>query len=281
MTRAIRSIREDLGLVDMIIELADARIPVSSRNPDIGGLCGNKLRLLILTKADLADEKRLKPFIESSRGEGTDTLSVSLRSASARKEILRHIDSICQAKRERDKKRGLLNRPVRALVAGIPNVGKSTLINLLAGKSAARTGNKPGVTRGKQWIQTGKDLLLLDSPGLLWPRTGDTEAGELLAVTGSMNDDRFDMTEMAAILIRKLELGYPDAIGMRYGIEVSAGEHSQDILEKIAKNRGFLGTGGTPDIYKAAGALIDDLRKGKLGGVVLDGLGEEQHETGD
>ncbi len=281
MTRAIRSIREDLGLVDMIIELADARIPVSSRNPDIGDLCGNKLRLLVFTKADLADEKRLRGFIEVSKGEGIETLSVSLKSSSARSEILKKIDSICREKRERDKKRGLLVRPVRALVAGIPNVGKSTLINLLAGKSAAKTGNKPGVTRGKQWIQTGKDLLLLDSPGLLWPRTGDTEAGELLAVIGSMNDDRFDMTGIAAILLKKLELGYPSAVNDRYGIEVTASDNSQEILEKIAVKRGFLGAGAVPDINKAAGALIDDMRKGKLGGIVLDGLGEEEHETGD
>ncbi|MCR5676234.1 MAG: ribosome biogenesis GTPase YlqF [Lachnospiraceae bacterium] len=290
MTAAIRMMRESLSQVDLVIETADARIPQASRNPDIDDLCRNKARLLVLCKADLSDPNALKTWTAHYRREGLTVTAVNARSAGSKKALLNAVNEASREKRERNARRGIKNQAIRALVAGIPNVGKSTIINLLAGRSAAKTGNKPGVTRGEQWIQAGSGLQLLDSPGILWPKIGDPDAGEMLALIGSMNDDNLDETALACALIRRLEQYYPDAVPQRYfsATNVRADRSSKrpendpvfppaghadetyEVLERIATVRGCIGEGGKLLVSRAAQILLDDFRSGKLGGILLE-----------
>ncbi len=271
MTAAIRSMREDLKLIDLVIELADARIPAASRNPDIDELCRGKARLLIYGKADLADPAMLAEWIRYQRAGGITAISADVRSAGALKTIRAAIDEASAPLRIRNEKRGLKNQAVRALVAGIPNVGKSTFINLLAGRKAAKTGNKPGVTRGRQWIATGKGLQLLDSPGILWPRIGDPDTGELLAVIGSMNDENLDPEALARAILARLDRIAPEAVMTRFSLpEEARAVPPEEKLSLIAEKRGFLGEGGRLLTSRAAEVLIDEFRKGRLGGFVLE-----------
>ena len=205
MTKAKRQMQEDLKLIDLIIELVDARVPISSRNPDIDSLGQNKARLILLNKADLADERQNEAWKEYFQNRGFHVVKVDSRSGAGMKQVHAMIQEACRDKIERDKKRGIKNRPVRAMVAGIPNVGKSTFINSFAGKACTKTGNKPGVTRGKQWIRLNKNVELLDTPGILWPKFEDQKVGERLACIGSIKDDLLNMEEAALILITYLK----------------------------------------------------------------------------
>ncbi len=255
MTKAKRMMEENIKLIDIVIEVLDARIPMSSRNPDIDTLGKNKSRLILLNKSDLADEK-----------------------------INQVVKLACKEKIERDRKRGILNRPVRAMVAGIPNVGKSTFINSYAKKACTKTGNKPGVTKGKQWIKLGKEIELLDTPGILWPKFEDQTAGFRLALTGSINDDILNVEELAVEFLKFMKEAYPGVIEERYNIKedsikekdlkkIDGIETSENIvynIEQIAKVRGCLLKGGSYDIKKASRQLIDDFRSGKLGRITLD-----------
>lgn len=268
MTKARRMMQENIKLIDLIIELVDARVPLSSRNPDIDELGKNKARLILLNKADLAEDRRNDEWMEYFKKQGYSVVKVNSKKGGGIKSIQSVIQEACKEKMERDRKRGILNRPVRAMVVGIPNVGKSTFINALAGKACAKTGNKPGVTKGKQWIRLNKNVELLDTPGILWPKFEDQEVGIRLAFVGSIKDDILNMEELALTLIGYLKEKYPGVLNARY--EVSEEEENLGVLEGIARARGCLKKGEELDYAKASGILFDDFRSGKLGRITLE-----------
>lgn len=268
MTKAKRMMEENIKLIDIVIEVLDARIPVSSRNPDIDTLGKNKSRLILLNKSDLADEKANQAWKEWFEEKGCFVVEVNSKTGAGIRQINNVVKEACKEKIERDRKRGILNRPVRAMVVGIPNVGKSTFINSYAKKACTKTGNKPGVTKGKQWIKLSREIELLDTPGILWPKFEDQSVGLKLALTGSINDDILNIEELAIEFIKIMKKDYPGVIEERYGIETS-----EDIvynIEEIAKVRGCLLKGGSYDTKKASRQLIDDFRNGKLGRITLD-----------
>lgn len=268
MTKAKRMMQENIKLIDLIIELVDARIPMSSRNPEIDELGKNKARLILLNKADLAEEKRNKEWMEYFREKGFSVVSVNSKKGGGIKSIQGVIQEACKEKTERDRKRGILNRPVRAMVVGIPNVGKSTFINSLAGKACTKTGNKPGVTKGKQWIRLNKQVELLDTPGILWPKFEDQEIGLKLALIGSIKDEILNTEELGAELIGFLREHYPGVLDKKYTITVDKEDYTT--LDRIAKSRHCLVRGNELDTEKAAVLLLDDFRSGKLGRLTLE-----------
>lgn len=268
MTKAIRQMKEDMKLIDLVIELLDARIPFSSRNPEIDTLGQNKARLVLLNKADLADENQNNRWVEYFKEKGIIALKINSKNKQGIKEINNAVSVACREKIERNKKRGILNRPIRAMVVGIPNVGKSTFINAYAGKNCAKTGNKPGVTKGKQWIRLNKNLELLDTPGILWPKFDDQTIGMHLAFIGSMNDHILDISELAYQLIKLLNHLYPNVIRERYSIE--GNDDPLQVMYQIAEARGCKRKGNQPDLEKTSGILLDDFRNGKLGRITLE-----------
>ncbi len=268
MTKAKRMMQEDIKLVDLVIEILDARIPLSSRNPDIDELGKNKSRVILLNKADLADEKCNALWEEYFKAKGYHVVKINARSGAGMKAIHKVIEEACKEKIERDRKRGILNRPVRAMVVGIPNVGKSTFINTFAGKACTKTGNKPGVTKGKQWIRLNKNVELLDTPGILWPKFEDQKVGLKLALIGSIKDDILNTTELSVELIRFLCRNNSGVLAERY--EADESQKAELILCDVAKNRACLLKGGEYDTDKAAILLIDDFRSGRLGKITLE-----------
>ena len=270
MTKARHMMQEDIKLIDLVIELVDARVPLSSRNPDIDELGKNKSRLILLNKADLADKSANKKWTEFFQQKGYYVQEVDSRSGAGMKAISAIIQEACKEKIERDRKRGIKNRPVRAMVVGIPNVGKSTFINTYAGKACAKTGNKPGVTKGKQWIRLNKNVELLDTPGILWPKFEDQAVGMRLAMIGSINDEILNIDELALELIQYLRNAYPGTLEKRYQCEEAAEKEALQILEEVAKLRGCLIKGGELDYGKASRLLMDDFRSGKLGRITLE-----------
>ena len=284
MTKAKRAMKEDIKLIDLIIELVDARVPLASRNPDIDELGKGKARLILLNKSDLASEKQNEAWTAWFKKKGFFVVKVNARSGAGLKQITGVVQEACKEKIERDRRRGILNRPVRAMVVGIPNVGKSTFINSFAGKACTKTGNKPGVTKGNQWIRLNKTLELLDTPGILWPRFEDQRVGLLLAFIGSINDEILNKDELAMELIRFLETYYPQILPQRYlpdeDKEVSSGSRTElEWLSQIAKVRGCLLKGGEPDYGKTAAIVIDDFRSGRLGRITLEFPPEEMEES--
>lgn len=275
MTKAKRQMQEDLKLIDLIIELVDARVPLSSRNPDIDQLGQNKSRLILLNKADLADERQNETWKEYFQSKGFHVVKVDSRNGAGMKTIQNVIQEACKEKIERDRRRGIKNRPIRAMVAGIPNVGKSTFINTFAGKACAKTGNRPGVTKGKQWIRLNKNVELLDTPGILWPKFEDQEVGIRLAFVGSIKDDILNMEELALKLIDYLKERYTGLLEKRYGI--SEAGNAVEILGDIAKARGCLKKGEELDYTKASGLLFDDFRGGKIGRITLEWAEQEKN----
>ena len=273
MTKARRMMQENIGLVDLVIELADARIPMSSRNPDIDTLCGSKARILLLTKADMADPAKTAAFQKYFEDKGFMVVAMDARTRKANDKIRNYVEKACAAKRERDKRRGIIGRPLRAMVVGIPNVGKSTFINSFAGKASAKTGNKPGVTRGKQWIRLNKNLELLDTPGILWPRFEDRQVGVNLALTGAIRQELLEEQELSMELLGFLQKEYPSLINARYapeGEEWTFPMDNAELLMKIAKARNLLRTGGEPDHQRASKLILDDFRNGKTGKITLE-----------
>ena len=268
MTKAKRQMQEDIKLIDLIIELVDARIPLSSRNPDIDEMGKNKSRLILLNKSDLADERYNEQWTEYFQKKGYFVVKVNSKSGTGLKSIQGVIGEACKEKIERDRKRGILNRPIRAMVVGIPNVGKSTFINSYAGKACTKTGNKPGVTKGKQWIRLNKNLELLDTPGILWPKFEDQEVGKRLAFIGSIKDEILNIEELSLELLTYISKSYPGLLNARYGIEEEGTPLS--MLEGIAKNRRCILKGEELDYAKAAGILIEEYRSGKLGRITLE-----------
>ncbi|MCI7813876.1 MAG: ribosome biogenesis GTPase YlqF [Lachnospiraceae bacterium] len=268
MTKAKRMMQEDMKLIDLVIELVDARVPMSSRNPDIDGLAKNKARMLLLNKADLADDGQNVRWTEYFEKKGFFVVKLNSRSGAGIKAVHAMIQEACKEKIERDRKRGILNRPVRAMVVGIPNVGKSTFINTFAGKACAKTGNKPGVTKGKQWIRLNKNVELLDTPGILWPKFEDQSVGLKLAMIGSIKDDILNLEELSLDLIRFLAADYCGVLKERYQCEES--KEALEVLSEIARNRACRLKGDELDLNKAASILIDDFRNGRLGKITLE-----------
>lgn len=269
MTKAKRGMKEDMKLIDLVIELVDARVPVSSRNPDIDQLGAGKARMVLLNKSDLADERLNVRWASWFEAQKIHTVKIDARNRGTLKQIQSVVQEACKEKLERDRRRGILNRPVRAMVVGIPNVGKSTFINSFAGKACARTGDKPGVTKGNQWIRLNKTLELLDTPGILWPKFEDQQVGVKLAMIGSINDQILNKDELACELIRFLNSYYPQALSERFSLEDGKGQ-PEHILEEIARARACLMKGGELDVSRAAALLLDDFRAGKLGRITLE-----------
>ncbi len=268
MTKAKRQMQEDIRLVDLVIELVDARIPISSHNPDIDELGKQKSRLVLLNKADLADEEKNKKWCEYYRRQGIYAVRLDSRNRADMKEVHAKIQEACKDKLERNRRRGIINRPVRAMVAGIPNVGKSTFINSFAGKACAKTGNKPGVTKGKQWIRLNKNVELLDTPGILWPKFEDQTIGLHLAWIGSIKDELLNKEELAWELSAELMRQYPGILAERYDLEEQT--DTAAFFRQLARNRNCLKKGGEPDDERAAALLLEEFRSGKLGGITIE-----------
>ncbi len=267
MAKAKKDIKESLKLVDVIIELIDARIPYSSKNPDIDEIAGSKPRVLLINKADLADERvtaELKTYYESK---GYFVLVTNAKSGNL-KPVMNTVREACKEKIERDKARGMINRPIRAMILGIPNVGKSTFINSYAKKACTKTGDKPGVTTGKQWIRLSKELELLDTPGILWPKFEDKRVGLNIAMIGSINENLLDSHELALKLLEYLVKNYPGAVNSRYGVEEKA--DALELLNDICVKKACLKKGGEPDIDRISFTITDDFRGGRFGKVSLE-----------
>ena len=283
MTKARRMMEENIKLIDLVIEVVDARIPMSSRNPDIDNLAKNKARLILLNKSDLSDERLNQQWIDYFAQKGVLCLKLNSRSGAGIKQMNSAIERACHEKIERDKKKGIMNRPVRAMVVGIPNVGKSTFINAYAGRACAKTGNKPGVTKGKQWIKLSKTVELLDTPGILWPKFDNQEVGKRLAMIGSMNDEILNVEELAIDTIKYIYSEYSDNVIERYGLDKEKTAASYDgnainpdnsvalyIMEQAAVKRGCIKKGNNIDYEKISNIILDDFRSGRLGRISLE-----------
>lgn len=268
MTKARRMMQENIKLIDLIIELVDARAPLSSRNPDIDQLGQQKARLILLNKADLADARKNQEWSTYFQEKGFHTVMADARSRAGLKVIHTMIREACKEKLERDRRRGIKNRPIRAMVVGIPNVGKSTFINTFAGKACTKTGDRPGVTKGKQWIRLDKNVELLDTPGILWPKFDDPQVGERLAMIGSVKDEIVDIDGLILELIVYLKAAYPGTLQGRFGIREDG--DPTDILGDMARERNCLKKGGDLDHAKAARLLLDEFRSGRLGRITLE-----------
>ena len=268
MTKAKRMMQENISLIDLIIEIVDARIPLSSRNPDIDELGKNKSRVILLNKSDLSDGKYNELWMDYFKGKGFHVVLINSKSGQGVKSIQSVVQEACKEKIERDRKRGIINRPVRAMVVGIPNVGKSTFINAFAGKACTKTGNKPGVTKGKQWIRLNKQLELLDTPGILWPKFEDQLIGLRLALIGSMNDEVLHVDELAVELIKFLGEHYKELFLNRYQIEWN--DDPYVVLENLCLKRGCIAKGEKADVLKGSNLLLDEFRAGKIGKISLE-----------
>lgn len=272
MVKAKKLIRQNLSLVDVIIELVDARIPLSSRNPDMQTLLSTKPRLIVLNKEDLAAADKTQAWCAYFREEGTPAIALSAKSGKGISQIVTIAKALVEDKIEALRLRGRREQAVRAMVVGIPNVGKSAFINSLTKRAVTRVGDKPGVTRGKQWIRISQDVELLDTPGILWPKFEDPEVGFKLAVTGAVSDLVYDLEDVGAQLVSLLSKVAPEALRSRYQIKVepSEGEKAYELLKTIGQRRGFLQTGGQVDTVKAAYMLIQEFREGRIGRITLD-----------
>ena len=273
MTKAKRQMQEDIKLIDLVIELVDARIPLGSRNPDIDELGKNKARLILMNKADLADDAVSREWAAFFKEKGCHVVMLDARSKAAMKQVTAVVLEACREKIERDRKRGIKNRPVRAMVVGIPNVGKSTFINSYAGRACAKTGNKPGVTKGKQWIRLNKNVELLDTPGILWPKFEDQTVGLHLAFIGAIKDEILNIDELSLALIGELTRYYPGVLASRYETAeqpLDEGAEPVDILRQIAENRKCISRGNELDYSKAAALLLEEFRSGRLGKITIE-----------
>ena len=269
MTKTRRQIEADLKQVDAVCEIVDARIPISSRNPDIDTICGSKPRIIILNRMDLADQNATRRWAAYFREKGMAAVATDCKSRRGIGEFQPAVRALLKERLERDAARGM-NRPIRVMVVGIPNVGKSTLINQISGRKGAKAENRPGVTRGKQWVTVENGLLLLDTPGILWPKFEDPDVGMKLAYTGAVKEGVIDIEELACRLMELLCKYYPDAIRERYGIEAGADDTGYDLLQAAGKKRGFLLARGEIHTERMAKVLLDEYRSGKLGKFTLE-----------
>ena len=269
MTKTRRQIEADLKQVDAVCEIVDARIPMSSRNPDIDAICGNKPRIVILNRMDLADPAATKRWAEYFKRKGMAAVPTDCKTRKGIADFQPAVRSVLKEKIERNAAKGM-NKPVRVMIVGIPNVGKSTLINQISGRKGAKAENRPGVTRGKQWVTVDSSLLLLDTPGILWPKFEDPQVGMMLAYTGAVKDGIMDIEELACFLIQLLHRRYPAALKERYGIDVEEDIPGYELLEMAGRKRGFLISGGEINTERMAKVLVDEYRSGKLGRFTLE-----------
>ncbi|QSX08716.1 ribosome biogenesis GTPase YlqF [Alkalibacter rhizosphaerae] len=261
MAKAKREIRESLKLIDLAVELVDARVPVSSTNPEVDQLLGSKKKIVVLNKADLADPAVNKLWEAHYKKMGQPYVFVNSLAGKGIKDLVAAIKKVMEPKLERDRKKGRMNRQIRCLVLGIPNVGKSTLINAISGKATAKTGNKPGVTKANQWIKVGKDVLLLDTPGILWPKFEDDAIGLKLAWIGSIKDTIYDREEAALRLIGFLRQNYLEELKDRYGVSPQKESTDLEVMETIARKRMLLSKGGEVDYARTSAMLMDEMKK--------------------
>lgn len=270
MAKAHRMIRENLKLVDVVIELLDARVPFSSANPMIDSVAENKPRIIALNKADLAESIWTEKWISSFRSRGLQAVAIEAVSGKGAKALVAKVEQAASEKIEKQRAKGINPRAVRAMILGIPNVGKSSLINRLLGNTAVRTADKPGVTRGKQWIKIGRNLELLDTPGVLWPKFEDPDVGFKLAVTGAINDEVYDLEKVMAKFLQLLRLNYSTRLIERYNLTAPLPEDSFELLSAIGAKRGCLRSGGVIDSEKTIRIILNEFRNGKLGPFTLD-----------
>lgn len=269
MTKTRRQMEQDLKLVDAVCEILDARIPRSSRNPDIAAICGNKPRLVILNRMDMADPAKTKAWCDYFRSQGLAAVQTDCKSRKGISGFQPAVRSLLQEKLRRNAEKGQ-NRPLKIMVVGIPNVGKSTFINQISGRKGAKAENRPGVTRGKQWVTVDSGLLLLDTPGILWPKFEDKDVGEKLAFTGAVKDDILDVEGLALRLMALLWREYPEAVKERYKIDLPAEADGYALLEAAGKKRGFLLARGEIDTERMARVLLEEYRSCKLGRFTLE-----------
>ena len=269
MAKARREVTEKLKLVDIIFELVDARIPVSSANPMISEIIQQKPRLILLNKADMADREYTNEWIRQYAERGMKALAINSHAGTGMRDIVKAAEEILKPKLDRQKAKGLRPRAIRAMIVGIPNVGKSTLINRLAKKNIAKTGNTPGVTKAQQWIKVGKELELLDTPGILWPKFDDQETGYKLALTGAIKDTILNLEDIAVYGLRFLSGHYPDRLAERYRLE-DMPEDTAELFDRIGAVRGCKTSGGETDYDKVAETVIRDIRQLQMGPLTFD-----------
>lgn len=269
MTKTRRQIEADLKLVDAVCEIVDARIPISSRNPDIDSICGNKPRIIVLNRMDLADSNATKRWLAYFRQKGMAAVAADCKHRKGITEFQPAVRSVLKEKLERDAAKGM-NKPMRVMVVGIPNVGKSTLINQISGRKGAKAENRPGVTRGKQWVTVDSSLLLLDTPGILWPKFDDPNVGMKLAYTGAVKENVIDTEELACYLMELLWKHYPDTLRQRYKVDMPENTPGYKLLEEAGRKRGYLLARGEIHTERMAKVLLDEYRSGKLGLITLE-----------
>jgi len=269
MTKTRRQIEADLKQVDAVCEIVDARIPVSSRNPDIDTICGSKPRIIVLNRMDLADPIATKKWSSYFKSKGMAVITTDCKTRKGIADFTPAARLACAEKLERDARRGM-NRPIRVMVVGIPNVGKSTLINQISGRKGAKAENRPGVTRGKQWVTVDATLQLLDTPGILWPKFEDPEVGMMLAYTGAVKEGVIDIEELASRLMELLHKYYPQTLLERYKVDAMEGTPGWELVELAGRKRGYLVSGGEVNTERMSKVLLDEFRSGKLGKFTLE-----------
>ena len=270
MTKTRRNMEEDLKLVDAVCELIDARIPLSSRNPDIDAICGNKPRMVILNRIDLADPVATDTWSNYWKNKGYAVVRTDCKSRKGIEKFVPAVRELLKEKLERYAEKGFVNKPLKLMIVGIPNVGKSTFINQVSGRKGAKAENRPGVTRGKQWVTVDRGLLLLDTPGILWPKFDDEEVGRRLAYTGAVKDDVLDTETLACHLIKMLWSRYPDALKSRYKIDLPEDAEGYELLTEAGRKRGFLLSRGEIDTERMARILLEEYRNCKIGRFTLE-----------
>lgn len=268
MTKTKRLMEENIKLVDIVIELLDARAPYSTKNPDIDKLAQNKMRIIILNKADLASEKATKEWIQWYSSHQVRVVPIVATNGKGIKEVIQIAEDLLKEKIERDKARGRIYRPIRAMIVGIPNVGKSTFINSLVGKNTAKTGDKPGVTRGKQWVKIRKGFELLDMPGILWPKFEDQTVAKHLAYIGSINDNILDNRDIAISLLEQGLKEFKEALEARYKLELP--DDGYEAFKAIGLKRGLISAGGALDELRTSQIILDEFRAGKWGKLSIE-----------
>lgn len=283
MAKTRRLLAENLKLVDVVVELLDARIPSSSKNPEIDSIVNNKPRLVVLNKSDMADEEVSKEWAKWYKSKGIGVIFADSVKGKGLNQLKDSLKVLMKDRFERDREKGRIFRPIRTMIVGIPNVGKSTFINKIAGKSVAVTGDKPGVTRSKQWIRLNPEIEMLDTPGILWPKFDDQNTALNLAFTGAIKDDIMDVVEVASALTEKLSAVYPAAFAQRYKLQETSGQKGYKLLEAAGRNRGCLVPGGEVDLRRIAVIMLDEFRGGKIGRITLEKpkWGEVGHKNGE